>query len=401
MQSSLKKQEQVEAVKRPLSVMIVTGEASGDVHAAGLLAAIKQRHPDVSAFGMGSSHLEKAGMELLVDSAVHGSVMGLTDVIAAFGGILSAFRTLVRQAKERKPDILILMDFPDFNMRLAKAVKPFVGDIVYFIAPQVWAWRTGRVNALRRDCSKIIPIFPFEEDFYKKHGVDARWLGHPFLDHVKPVTPRQEYLQDIGLDSSRPVVAMLPGSRKAEVERLAESMNGAWQQLTKEQPGIQAIVPVAHSLEMSFVQKLFTHPDIVFVHEDARQVLSVADVAIVASGTATLEAAICNTPFVIVYKLSNLTYRIGKAVVKGTKYIGMPNIIAGKQVAKELIQEACTSENIATEVKKILSDSSYRQNICNELVEVSKALHYSGENADSSTVDRVAEEILSLIPKQN
>ena len=401
MQSSLKNKEQIESLRRPLSVMIVTGEASGDVHAAGLLTAIKQRYPNVSAFGMGSTHLQKAGMEVLVDSAVHGSVMGLTDVIAAFGGILSAFRTLVRQGKQRRPDILILLDFPDFNMRLAKALKPFVGDIVYFIAPQVWAWRTGRVAALRRDCSKIIPIFPFEEDFYKKHGVDARWLGHPFLDHAKPVTPREEFLGKLGLDSAKPLLAMLPGSRKAEVERLAESMCGAWQQISAQRPGIQAIVPVAHSLDMQWVKKLFAHPDIVFVHEDARTVLSAADVAIVASGTATLEAAICNTPFVIVYKLSNLTYRIGKAVVKGTKFIGMPNIIAGKQVAKEFVQESCTPGNIASEVEKILSDSSYRQNICNELLEVSKALHYSGDNADSSTVDRVADEILSLVSKKD
>lgn len=397
MQSNARENELVEQSPRPLSVMIVTGEASGDVHAALLLKALQKSTPELTAFGMGSTHLQAAGMEILVDSAVHGSVMGLTEVFGSLGGIVSAFRCLMREAKKRKPDVLIMLDFPDFNMLLARAVKQHCGHCVYFISPQVWAWRTGRVKALRRDFSKIIPIFPFEESFYKKHGVDARWLGHPFLDHLSTPKPREEFLSSIGLDSSRPVIAMLPGSRKAEVERLAKCMCDAWRRVARDRPGLQAVVPVAASLDSKWVESQFAHPDIVFVKEEAQTVLAAADAAIVASGTATLEAAICQTPFVIVYKLSAITYAVGKRLVKGTRFIGMPNIIAGKEVVKEFLQDQCSADVVATEIERILSDATYRESIKEELSKVHEKLIYRGVSEFKTTVDRVADEITSLI----
>ncbi|MCL4122169.1 UNVERIFIED_CONTAM: hypothetical protein GTU68_057014 [Idotea baltica] len=380
--------------------MIVTGEASGDVHAAELLTALRKAAPNLRAFGMGSTHLKQAGMEILVDSAVHGSVMGLTEVFSAFGGILSAFRSLVKVAKLRKPDVLIVLDFPDFNMRLARALKAHTGKRVYFISPQVWAWRTGRVKSLKRDFSKIIPIFPFEEVFFKKHDVDAKWLGHPFLDHLSPVKEASEYLSSVGLDSKRPTIALLPGSRKTEVERLAKCMLNSFSRVASGRPGVQGIVPVASSLDMDWVKSQFacedSNLDIIFVKEDVRQVLSSVDTAIVASGTATLEAAMCEVPFAIVYKISAITYTVGKALVKGTKFIGMPNIVSGKEVAREFIQDQCSAGAIAAEIERILADEKYRNQIKQNLIDVRNKLSYQGVDKSSTTMDRVAHEIISL-----
>jgi lipid-A-disaccharide synthase len=385
----------------PLKIMIVTGEASGDLHAAGVLQALKLRHPAIEAFGMGGVNLRKAGMDIVVDSSVHASVMGFTEVFGALRGLFAAFDSLLKVAKERQPDVLLLLDFPDFNMRFLKRARKYCKETVYFIAPQVWAWRSGRAKTLKRYCSKIIPLFPFEEQFYQGYQVEAKWLGHPFLDHLAPVNPREQFLQSVGLDSNRPVLALLPGSRKSEIEGLAADMRATWQKLRSGRPGVQAIVPVAPSLDREWVESMFGDAEIVFTSASVRQVLHSADIAMVASGTATLEAALVGTPYIIVYRLAPLTYFLGKRLVRGTKFIGTPNILAGKEIVPELLQEAFNPESAAGILERYLADPALRTTMTSELAKISEMLRYGGTSSAltavaPTTAARVADEILTL-----
>jgi lipid-A-disaccharide synthase len=377
-------------------IMLVTGEASGDEHSAGVVRHIRNQAPEAQVFGMGGARLREAGMDTTVDAQAYASVMGLTEVISSLGRIFQAHRLLCREAAERKPDLAILVDFPDFNLHLAKKLHRLHIPILYFISPQLWAWRRGRIKLIKKYVSKVVPIFPFEESFYHEHNIDAEYLGHPFLDRAELTVGREEWMKQNNLDPARPLVAVLPGSRKSEVEQLLEPVVGAFERVAKGRPGIQAVLPVASSLDADWVRQLLGKKTKVnLVSGQSRECLSFSDVAVVASGTATVEAALAGVPFVVVYKLSPLTFAVGKLLVKGVKHVAMVNLIAGKKVVEELLQHEANAERIALEIEKLLGDAGKRKMMKQELDEVRGRLAFGLAPGEPVTA-RVAKAALHL-----
>ena len=382
--------------RRAPTIMVVAGEVSGDHHTAGVVAEIMRRVPNANVFGMGGSRLKAAGMELVVDSEKSASVMGLTELFGSALSIIQAFRSLVRAAEIRRPDVAILVDFPDFNLRMAKALKRRGIAVVYFISPQLWAWRRGRIHQIRRNVSKVLPIFPFEEAFYHRHGVDAEYVGHPFLDRTPTTQSNEAFLQKIGLDPTRPVLALLPGSRKSEVERLLTPMIEAFRLLKIARPGLQAMLPVADTLDINWVRsQLDGIPDLVAVSGQAREVLQAGTVGVVASGTATVEAALARIPFVVVYKLSPFSYAGARRLITGVSNVGMVNLIAGRTIVEELLQEHVNGEEIAREIEVLLGDARRRETMRAELGLIEQTLS-TGVTTGATCSERVAACALSL-----
>lgn len=375
----------VENLSSTVSVMVVAGEASSDEHAAHVVYELKQKLPQAEVFGMGGSSLRAVGAETIVDSEQVASVMGLTEVIGSLWNIYVAYRTLVQEAERRKPKLVILVDFPDFNMQIARALHRRGAKILYFISPQLWAWRKGRIRTMKKYVDIVAPIFPFEESFYHRHGMQAEYVGHPFLDRPAMSIDRDVFLSEQGLDPARPVVALLPGSRKAEVERLAPVMSGALRRLRKIRPGVQAIVPIARTLKRDWVKSFFDETlEIAFVDGRSSEVVHAADVGIIASGTATVEAALARLPMVIVYKLSPVTYRVGRMLVRGVKFFGMANLIAGEQVVPELLQDDVNEARLCEELERYLGDPAHRAKTAERLGRVRQRLALPGTSRSTA-----------------
>jgi len=338
-------------------ILVVAGEVSGDHHGAGVVRAWRSADPSVQFFGMGGSYLRDAGMTQVIDSEKDASVMGFTEVLSKLGVIIRAFKRILREVDQRKPELAILIDYPDFNLRLAKALSRRGVKVLYYVSPQLWAWRRGRLALMKKHVSLIAPIFPFEEDFYREHDLDAKYVGHPFLDRPPLEINRAAFLKSLGLDSEQKVLALLPGSRIAELERLLVPMLGALRLLREETPGLQAVLPVAETLELARVRDLLDPGlHVSLIRGQSREVLAVADTALVASGTATVEAALSEVPFVVCYRLSALTYGMARLLVRGVKNFAMVNLIAGEQVVPELLQNEVCPERLAEEVRLLLYD---------------------------------------------
>ena len=342
-------------------VMIVAGEASGDLHGGNLVREMHALFPELSFCGVGGKKMEAAGVRLSADVADM-AVVGLTEVIGKLGAVLKVMRTLKAELKSDPPALLILIDYPDFNLPLAKTARKLGIKVLYYISPQVWAWRKSRIGIIRRTVDKMVVILPFEEEFYREAGVDAVFVGHPLLDVVKIHYPRAEALGRIGLDDEAVTIALLPGSRKSEVARLLPEMLEACRILTDMISPVQFVLPLAPTLPFSFVQDIiqrFPVP-VKVVEEDLYDAIALADAAIVASGTATLETALLGVPMVVVYKISALSYAIGKRFIK-VAYISLVNLIAGRAVVPELIQQDANPARIAAEVKELIVNAKMRQ----------------------------------------
>lgn len=381
----------------PVKVLVVAGEASSDEHAALLIEELLRRAPGSTVFGMGGTQLRNAGVETVVDSEESASVMGLTELGGSVRKLWRAFNKLLQEADRRSPELAILVDFPDFNLRLAKALHRRGTKIFYFISPQLWAWRKGRVKTIKRYVTRVAPIFPFEESFYHRHGVDAEYVGHPFVDRVPLTRSREQFLSSNGLSPELPVVALLPGSRRSEVERLLEPLARAVALLRERRPGLQAVVPVAKTLDLAWVRShLPAGIDVTLVREQAREVLAAADAAVLASGTITVEAALAGTPSVVVYKLAPFTYRTARLLVRGVPHFAMINLVAGRKVVEELLQDEVTPERIASEVERVLGDPQLRQKMKRELSAVAARLAYPGSDGESAA-SRAAASALQLV----
>lgn len=375
--------------------MLVTGEASGDEHGAELVHHLRKLHPNVRVFGMGGSKLRAAGMETTVDAEAAAAVMGITEIFGSLGKLLAALRALKRAARQERPDVVVLIDFPDFNLLLARRLKRLKIPVLYFITPQLWAWRQGRVKSIRKYVRKVAPIFPFEESFFQRHGVDAEYVGHPFLSRSAVSVSREELFAASSLDPRRPLLSLLPGSRKAEVEFLLPAMLDAFERLQRVRPDLQAAVPVAPTLDREWVSSLVgARPGVVLVDGKARELLQFARAAVVASGTATVEAALVGLPFVVVYRLAPLTYRIARFLVRGVKNFAMPNLIAGKKVVPELLQSEVTGEKIALELERVLGDPAREARMRSDLRVVGQRLEAGLEGR--SPAERTAEIVLEL-----
>lgn len=336
-------------------IMISCGEASGDLYAGALVRELRQLDPDVSVVGFGGDQLRQAGATLVGDYRGL-SVTGLAEAIRVLPRSYGMYRRLVARARAERPDVLVAIDFPDFNFRLARAMRRLGVPVVYYVSPQIWAWRAGRLETLRRIASQVLVIFPFEEPLYRNAGVPVTFVGHPLLDLSSPLAGRAAFLGSLGLLSAPQTVALLPGSRPNELRQVLPRLVRAAGLIAQARPGTQFVLARAPHLDDAlFAPVGASDVPIAMVEGRTDDVLSASDVAVLASGTATVQAAIHECPMVIVYRLSPLTYRLGKRFVKVDTY-GMVNLIAGRRVAPELIQDDFTPEAVAHEVTALLGD---------------------------------------------
>jgi lipid-A-disaccharide synthase len=377
--------------------MIVAGEASGDKHGAHLVEAMRALRPDIDFefFGAGGGEMRSAGVETIVDVREL-AIMGALEVAAALPKFLRVFRQLREAARERQPDAVILIDWPEFNLRLAKSLSRDSQRVFYYISPQVWAWRSYRVNAIRRYVERMFVILPFERDYYERAGVEVEYVGHPLLDSVRVTAAREEFCARHGLDASRPIIALLPGSRRKEVSHILPPMGVAARELNVSRPQWQLAVALAPTVTRGQVEEIIKEigapANLKLVFNDTYNAVAAAELAVVASGTATLETAVIGTPLVVVYKASALNWRIFWPLIN-VPFVGMPNLIAGREVAPELLQDNLTGAKLGALVKEMMGDAARLERARADLAEVRAQL---GE-ADAS--ERAARSILGRITR--
>jgi lipid-A-disaccharide synthase len=375
--------------------MISCGEPSGDVYAAALASELQRLDPATVITGFGGDRLRAAGASLIGDFSGL-SVTGLLEVVRVVPRTYATYRRLVNDAAAVRPDVFVAIDFPDFNFTLAKAVRKLGVPVVYYISPQLWAWRRGRMKTMRRIADRVLVIFPFEEPIYRAAGVPVQWVGHPLLDVAHPPEPRVTFLAGLGLDPNRPVVALLHGSRRNEVRAILPDLARAAVLIRTRVPGVQFIVARAPHLTDAVFEPLAilggsgsTLPPMTVLEGRADAVLAAADVALVASGTVTVQAALHQCPMVVVYRLSTLTYTLGKPFVHLDTY-AMANLIAGRRVVPELIQGAFTPQAVADEALRVLTDPAHAAAVRSGLGEVRDKLGQPGAST------RAAEAVLEV-----
>jgi lipid-A-disaccharide synthase len=338
-------------------ILLSAGEASGDLLGAELATELKRRTPDLELAGMGGDRMAAAGVALAVQ-ARDVAVVGLTEALARLPKLWRAYRLLVGMLRDPRPDLLLCIDFPEFNLRLARAAARVGVPVCYYVSPQIWAWRRGRIRTLRRLVRRMLVIFPFEEALYREAGVPVRFVGHPLLDRVQAVPSREVCRARLGLLGGERLIGLLPGSREAEVRRHLPVMAEAAARIGTALPGTRFAVAVADTVAPERLTPLVPsdlRAAIRLVTGDTYGVIRAAELVIAASGTVTLEAGVLGTPLVVIYKVSPLTYLAGRLLIR-VPFIGMVNLVAGRQVAPELIQGAATPERIAAEALSLLRD---------------------------------------------
>ena len=380
-------------MNREEDLLVVAVEASADLHGAAVLRELRTLRPGLRCFGAGGPLMRAEGFEALV-RAEDLSVMGIAEVIPALPRIFRALGSLRRAAEERRPRAALLIDSPDFNLRLARRLRALGVKVVYFIGPSVWAWRTYRVKQIARDVARMLVILPFEAAFYARHGVRATYVGNPLADgmgHGPIALEGQALKHSLGLDGARPVLALLPGSRRQEIRRLWPPLLGAARLLLARRPDLQLVVPVAPTIDRA------TLPTgglaVTFVAGRAPDVLRAADVAVVASGTATLEGALAQVPLVVVYRLSWLSWLIGRLLVR-LEFVSLVNLLAGRLLVPELLQRGCTSEAIAAQAGALLDSGAPRDAQLSGLRALRRELLPAGA---SSAARRAAQELLLVL----
>lgn len=390
--------------------MIIAGEASGDRHGAALARALRRLLPNhkLELFGSGGEEMRAAGVETLVDAREVG-IIGVPEIARALGKLYRAYRLLVNAARARRPSVIVLIDWPDFNMRLARKLHREGFKIVYYISPQVWAWRKYRVRALRRDVDRMLVILPFEEKFYKDAGVDVEYVGHPLAEAVRCTATREQFCERHGLNPARPIIALLPGSRSKEIHYHVPLMLDAAQRVRGSEfaaphsRDLQFVIPLASTVRRQDIEQIVSQvwsrgvtqlddsprgPSI--IEGDTYHALCHSEIAIVASGTATVEAALAGTPMVIVYRASELNWRLIRPLVHLDTF-GMVNLIAGRRIVPELIQHDATGEAIAREVTAILSDPARLARMRLDIQSVRDALADGGGPAAERAAKAVIE----------
>lgn len=356
-----------------MNFLLSAGEASGDNYGAQLIAALAQLVPSLEFFGMGGEKMLAAGFDALVH-ANQVAVVGLTEVITHLPAIRRRFKYLLAEAARRRPDAAILIDFPDFNLRLARELHTLGIPVFYFVSPQLWAWRTGRVEQIKKYVRKMIVIFPFEQEFYRRHGVDVSYVGHPLAFLPLPQISREEFAAKYKLDPGKQWIAILPGSRRKELRLNLPVMLEAVELLRKGEGDFEYLLPVASTLDKEWVRyQLGPAYTTIRLTENAQATVMLSRAAVVASGTATVESALTGTPFVVVYRLSLLTWLLGRRLVKLDTF-GMPNLIAGRKIVPELIQAGFTAEAVVRELRKILPEGPARREMQDSLAEVKRKL---------------------------
>jgi lipid-A-disaccharide synthase len=364
----------------PKRVMISTGEASGDLYGALLSRAIKKRWPDTEIVGIGGNRMKTEGIHLIASIS---SAIGITEILGHWRQIIQSFRKARNVIVKQKPDILVLIDYPDFNIALAKKAKSVGIPILYYVSPQVWAWRAGRVKKIASLVNKVAVLFPFEVDVYKNTGLPCEFVGHPIAETINPelnsaTQTKEELRKKLGLDPYKKVVTLLPGSRPIEINRHQTLVKEVARKIHDEFPEMQIVVPLVSGTNLDG-----DAPDYIKVMKDHTiEAVACSEVSAVASGTATLETALLGIPMVVFYKLSTLSFFFGKLLVK-VKFISLVNLLSEKKVVEELVQKDATAEKIFSELKRILNDYEYRENMISDLQKIKTIM---GEKTASTRV---------------
>jgi lipid-A-disaccharide synthase len=367
-------------------IFLSAGEASGEHYGALLMAEISRLAPQADFFGLGGTRMAAAGLRRVV-RAEDVAVMGITEVILHMPHVYREYRRLKASLRAERPDLAILIDFPDVNLSLAAELRRLNIPVVYFVSPQLWAWKKWRIRGVKRNVTRMLVIFPFEQDFYRSHGIAADFVGHPLADLDPPTVTREAFARENDLDASKIWIGLLPGSRFRELKANLPPMLEAARLLG---PGYEFLLPVAPTLKDAQVKALAGPAKVV---HDARAVLQHAQASVVASGTATVEAALIGNPFVVVYRVSRITYAVAKRVVR-VSHVGMVNLIAGRRIVPELIQHDFTASKVVEQLRPLLENQEARATMQSDLRSVGAALKVSREGA----IEHAARIALALIP---
>lgn len=376
---------------RTLSIMVSAGEASSDSHAAHVLQALAETGTVFTSFGMGAAALQHSGTELIVDCRDL-AVIGIVDVLLNYHKFLKRLKRLRQELVARKPDVLLLVDYPDFNLKLAETAKANGIPVLFYVSPQVWAWRAGRVPRIGSLVSHMAVLFPFEVDIYEKAGIPVTYVGNPVVHDAVSALSKDEACTHLGLDSNKPVIALLPGSRKGELQRHVPVMLQTVTLILQQSPDAQFILPIAPTLDTVFVNELIgsdSPPCLHLTQCDSRDVMRAADVALAASGTATLETALIGTPMVVMYIVNAINYAIMKRLIK-IPDISLVNIVAQRRIVPEYLQHEAVPSDLAKDVVSLLDDTTRRAQMLDDLSMVKDRM------GDGGASGRVAQLILQL-----
>ncbi len=382
------------SVKNSQTILFSAGESSGDQHAANMFLELKKHQPDLKGFGMGSAKMAQAGIDIRYDSAGI-AVIGVVEVLKHYGEIRRALKLMQQLVLTERPDLLVCVDYKEFNLKLARFAKQHGIKVLFYVSPQVWAWRPGRVKTYGKAIDMMAVIFPFETAYYDAENVPVRYVGHPSVDKVHANYSRAENCLRFDLNEHKAIIGLLPGSRANEIKRLLPVMLMAAEQLQTELTDVQFILPQADSITDNLLNEYLSTSacNITVIKNQPYEVMQCCDVIMTTSGTATLEVALMTIPMVITYKLATITYWLGRCLVN-TPFIGLPNIVLGKLAIKELIQHDATPEHIVIEIKRILQDKSYADTMRADLLLVKEQL---GQGGGSINIANLALEMLELV----
>ena len=390
--STKEDQRPATAGRTPLRVLISAGEASGDLYGAQLIEALRRRRPDVEVFGLGGDRMRAAGCDTVVD-AKDVAVVGITEILRHLPRIYARFGRLRRAIAQRRPNLGVVIDSPAFNLRVARALHRRGIPVVYYVAPQFWAWRQWRARIVRKYVAQALTIFPFEVEFWHHWGVPAQFVGHPLAEVAPPRTHRDEIAKQNQLDPQKPWITLMPGSRRREVEMNLPAIAAAALRLG---PEYEFLLPVAPTLEARAIRPLLPPGSAVRLVDDARSALVHSRAAVVASGTATVEAAMMGTPFVMVYRVSALSFALGRPLVK-LKHFAMVNLIAGEEVVPELVQANFTADKVVARLQPLLADGPERAKMLDGLARVRRRLQAGSSRQTLPAAERAAEAVLAAL----
>ena len=378
--------------KQPRSILISAGEPSGDFYAAELVDALKRHWPECRFFGCAGPHLRERGVRAVIRTEDL-AVVGIVEVVGHLPRIWRRYRELIAAAREERPDLAILTDSPDFHFRVARRLKALGIPVVYLVAPQVWAWRKGRVKVMRRIIDRLLCIFPFEKDFFESHNVPVAFIGHPLASRVRPTLSREAFFRKHNLPADRPLIAILPGSRRSEALRHVPELRRA-AEILSQQRKLSFLLPASPVCGTAFFEGPLAGSPIRAIDGEAWDAMAHCDVALAASGTVTVEAALLGAPLVTFYRVTPLSWAIGKLMVN-VPFYSMVNLIAGKKIVPELMQDEMRGERLAEEAGRLLNDAVFRGTMKEELSRVAGKLAGEGD-----ATARAAQEIEQLFSEQ-
>jgi lipid-A-disaccharide synthase len=374
-------------------VLVSAGEASGDIYGAGIVDALRARVPGIRFFGCAGPRMQKAGVEPVVDSSSL-AVVGLVEVLTHIPRIYGEFRKIQRVAKERRPDLAILTDSPDFHLPLAGKLRRLGVPVIYLVAPQVWAWRRGRLKTLRRNVNQLLCIFPFEEKFFRDNGVPATYLGHPLAWSIRPSVSREEFFHRNGLPAGLPVVVLLPGSRRGEIDRHLPALMDSVRRLGEKRAFTFVLATNPVPGRRAELQAVLKSLPVRVVEGQTWDVLAHSDLALAASGTVTVEAALLGIPMVTFYRVTGLSWLMGRFLLD-VPFYSMVNLVAGRKIVPELMQDEMTGERLAAEAETLLEDAGARERMKQDLAGVARALA-----TETDPMQRAADAVAEFLEKE-